>query len=91
MERPLEKHLDETFKIPGVSGVLCADENGLCLGAKGVAKKEAAGHITSIALSAAKLIPNSNTNPVICIEGETGSVLIKKEENIVMAVYKSQA
>ena len=89
MEKVLEKHLDETFRLPGVAGVLCADENGLCLAAKGIAEKSAAGNIASIAKQAAQLHPNSSSHPVICIESETGSVLIKSQDDITMAIYKA--
>lgn len=88
MERGLEKHLDETFRLPGVAGVLCTDGHGLCLGAKGIATREAAGHIANIAESAARLNPNS-ASPVIAIEADGGSILIKKEDNVTMAIYKS--
>ncbi|XP_045165339.1 ragulator complex protein LAMTOR5 homolog [Mercenaria mercenaria] len=88
MERNLDKHLDDTFRVPGVAGVICTDEHGLCLGAKGIATRESAGHIANIAESAARLNPNM-PNPVISIEGEGGSILIKKEDNITMGIYKS--
>ncbi|KAL4227165.1 hypothetical protein ACF0H5_015138 [Mactra antiquata] len=88
MERNLDKHLDDTFRVPGVAGVICADEHGFCLGAKGVANRESSGHIANIADSASKLNP-SLPNPVISIEGEGGSILIKKEDNITMGIYKA--
>ncbi|KAH3827962.1 ragulator complex protein LAMTOR5-like isoform X2 [Dreissena polymorpha] len=87
MERNLEKHLEDTIRNPDIAGVLCTDEHGLCLGAKGNVNKDAAGHIASIAESAARLNPNMPA-PVICIETEGGSILIKKEDKITMAIYK---
>ncbi|WAR25722.1 LTOR5-like protein [Mya arenaria] len=76
------------FRLPGIAGVICTDEHGLCLGAKGVATRETSGHIANIAESAARLNPNLPP-PVIAIESEGGSILIKKEGTITMGIYKS--
>ncbi|XP_033745868.1 ragulator complex protein LAMTOR5 homolog [Pecten maximus] len=73
---------------PGVAGVLCADEHGLCLSSKGIAKMEAAGQLASLARQAQQLHP-LNPGPVIAIEAEGGTVLIKNESDVTMAVYKS--
>nr|XP_022302047.1 ragulator complex protein LAMTOR5 homolog [Crassostrea virginica] len=88
MERQLEKHLEETCRVPGISGALCADNNGLCLAARGC-KPELAGHVASIAQQAGQLHPNASTTPVICIESEGGSVLIKSENDVTMAMFKT--
>ncbi|XP_069101401.1 ragulator complex protein LAMTOR5 homolog [Argopecten irradians] len=88
MEKTLEKSMEETFRVPGVAGVLCADEHGLCLSSKGIAKKETAGQLASLARQAQQLHP-VNPSPVIAIEADGGTVLIKSESDITMAVYKS--
>lgn len=75
-------------RVPGISGALCADNNGLCLAARGC-KPELAGHVASIAQQAAQLYPNTSTTPVICIESEGGSVLIKSENDVTMAMFKT--
>ncbi|KAJ8302091.1 hypothetical protein KUTeg_021078 [Tegillarca granosa] len=66
MEKTLEKQLEETFRLPGVA-------------AKGIAQKENSGSIASIAKQAAALHPKSETPPVISIESDNGSVLIKSD------------
>ncbi|KAI8771620.1 ragulator complex protein LAMTOR5 [Biomphalaria glabrata] len=88
MEKALEKQLEETFRIPGVVGVMCVDNNGLCLGAKGNTPRGSSGSISALASQATKLSTNG-TNPVICLESEHGSVLIKKNEKLTTAIYKS--
>ncbi|XP_062569387.1 ragulator complex protein LAMTOR5-like [Saccostrea cucullata] len=88
MERQLEKHLEETCRVPGISGALCADNNGLCLAARGC-KPELAGQVANIVRQAAQLHPNSSTSPVVCIESEGGSVLIKSEGDVTMAIFKN--
>lgn len=87
MERPLEKHLDNMCHVSSVAGALCADEHGLCLAVKGPITRECSGHVASIADCAARLHPGL-PNPVICLESDSGTILIKKEENITLALYK---
>ncbi|XP_041347815.1 ragulator complex protein LAMTOR5-like [Gigantopelta aegis] len=89
MEKNLEKQLDETFRIPGVTGVLCTDKNGLCLAAKGTAKKQTSGPISALARQAKDVSSQAGTSPVVCIESETGSVLIKSEDGLTVAVFKA--
>ncbi|KAH8550617.1 hypothetical protein BGW37DRAFT_521288 [Umbelopsis sp. PMI_123] len=55
MESSLEQVLDKISEKDGVKGVLLADESGLCLGARGVAKAEGAAFVSSIANSANSL------------------------------------
>ncbi|KAL5013535.1 hypothetical protein ScPMuIL_007805 [Solemya velum] len=82
MEKSLEKQIDDIRSIPGVSGVLCCDAGGLCLTAKGVANKESAGHIASISSQAEKLHPEIGCNPVVCIESEGGTIMIRKKKKL---------
>ncbi|KAK6176509.1 hypothetical protein SNE40_014778 [Patella caerulea] len=91
MEKSLEKHLEETFKIPGVSSVICTDEQGLCLGLKGSCHANVAGPIATLAKQADQLrrTTNAPNPPSICIESEAGSVLIGKKDDITMAIFKS--
>ncbi|XP_046327255.1 ragulator complex protein LAMTOR5-like [Haliotis rufescens] len=89
MEKGLEKHMDETFKLPGVAAVLCTDGHGLCLGAKGSAPKHSSGPIATLAAMAGDLGPSGAASPVVCIESEAGSVLIKSCDNLTVAVFKA--
>ncbi|XP_046542455.1 ragulator complex protein LAMTOR5-like [Haliotis rubra] len=81
--------MDETFKLPGVAAVLCTDGHGLCLGAKGSAPKQASGPIATLAAMAGDLCPTNTTSPVVCIESEAGSVLIKSCDSLSVAVFKA--
>ncbi|BFZ10781.1 hypothetical protein BsWGS_13820 [Bradybaena similaris] len=90
MEKALEKQMDEAFRLPGVSGIVCVDNNGLCLGAKGVIPGQCNGSISTLAAQASKLSRSVNApNPVICLESEHGSVLIKKTDHLTTAIFKS--
>ncbi|XP_064607011.1 ragulator complex protein LAMTOR5-like isoform X2 [Liolophura sinensis] len=77
------------MKTPGINGVLCSDEQGLCLGAKGVAVGQPAGVISRMAHQAEQIHPDSGTSPVIVVESEVGNVLIKNHDGITLAIFKS--
>ncbi|KAF9428062.1 hypothetical protein BGZ94_003464 [Podila epigama] len=49
METGINNILTKLAESEGVVGVLIADEHGLCLGARGIAKASSAGFIASIA------------------------------------------
>jgi hypothetical protein len=90
MEKTLERHIDEAFRMPGVAGILCVDNNGLCISAKGVIPSQCSGSLSTLASQASKLFPGPNTlSPVICLESEHGSVLVKKTDNLTTAIFKS--
>ncbi|KAH9512839.1 Ragulator complex protein lamtor5 [Bulinus truncatus] len=67
---------------------MCVDNNGLCLGAKGTFPRNTSGSVSALASQASKLSTNGS-NPVICLESEHGSVLIKRTEKLTTAIYKS--
>ncbi|XP_077982175.1 ragulator complex protein LAMTOR5 homolog [Glandiceps talaboti] len=87
MENSLEKHLDDTMNVHGVVGVLAADQQGLCLGAKGNAQVSAAGLISGLAEAAKGLSPDG-LSPVVCLESDTCNILVKSHDAVTMAVYK---
>ncbi|XP_076367680.1 ragulator complex protein LAMTOR5 homolog [Tachypleus tridentatus] len=89
MEKPLDRCLDEVFNTPGVTGVLCADAQGLCLSAKGTAYPRAAGIITSLMKQAAQLEPTADKLPVLRLESESCNILIQGKSEITLAVYKT--
>uniref|UniRef100_A0A0B7B9E3 Late endosomal/lysosomal adaptor and MAPK and MTOR activator 5 n=1 Tax=Arion vulgaris TaxID=1028688 RepID=A0A0B7B9E3_9EUPU len=90
MEKALDKQMDEAFRLPGVSGIICVDNNGLCVSAKGVIPRQCSGSLNALANQAAKLAPSPNSaSPVICLESEHGSVLLKKADNLTTAIFKS--
>ncbi|KAK7083164.1 hypothetical protein SK128_005163 [Halocaridina rubra] len=88
MEKPLEKCLDEVHQSAGVSGVLCADSQGLCLGVRGRASSMSSGVISSLASKAAMLEPGSS-QPVILLESDSSQCLIHRNNGITLAIYKS--
>ncbi|XP_042209709.1 ragulator complex protein LAMTOR5-like [Homarus americanus] len=88
MEKPLEKCLDELSHSAGVSGVLCADSQGLCLGVRGKASSTSSGMISALADRAAMLEPGSPP-PVILLETDNSQCLIHRNSGVTLAVYKS--
>ncbi|XP_070558529.1 ragulator complex protein LAMTOR5 homolog [Ptychodera flava] len=88
MESSLEKHLDDTMNVHGVVGVLAADQQGLCLGAKGNAQVKSAGAISGLSEAAKQISTDGQTSPVVCIESDTCNVLIKSHDTVTMAIYK---
>lgn len=88
MEKPLEKCLDEVYQSTGVSGVLCADNQGLCLGVRGKASASSSGVISSLASKAAMLEPGS-PQPVILLETDNSQCLIHHNNGVTLAIYKS--
>uniref|UniRef100_A0A0B7A4B9 Late endosomal/lysosomal adaptor and MAPK and MTOR activator 5 n=1 Tax=Arion vulgaris TaxID=1028688 RepID=A0A0B7A4B9_9EUPU len=90
MEKALEKEMDEVCHLSEVSGIICVDSNGLCLGAKGNIPQQCSGYLSALATQAAKLSQNgSAVDPVICLETEHGSLLVKKADNMTTAIFKS--
>ncbi|CAB4065007.1 LAMTOR5 [Lepeophtheirus salmonis] len=75
-------------KESSVSGVLCTDSKGLCLGTTGKLHSELSGVISSLTSAASLLDPSSNTEPIIVIHSEDSKLLIKKQEDISVAIIK---
>eukprot|EP00795_Rhopilema_esculentum_P002342 gene2342-17979_t len=73
---------------PGVTGVLCIDNQGLPIAVKGNANKNSSGPIASLIQEASAIYPDDDPNPIVTLEGETGNLLIKKQEKISMAIHK---
>ncbi|XP_071543483.1 ragulator complex protein LAMTOR5 [Panulirus ornatus] len=88
MEKPLEKCLDEISHSAGVSGVLCADSQGLSLGVRGKASNTSSGMIAALADRAAMLEPGS-PDPFILLENENSQCLIHRNNGVTLAIYKS--
>ncbi|KAF8925635.1 hypothetical protein EDD21DRAFT_448672 [Dissophora ornata] len=62
METGINNILTKLTDSPGVVGVLIADEHGLCLGARGIAKASSAGFIASIAAHSRELTELKSNN-----------------------------
>lgn len=90
MERELDKVIDETMEVPGVTGCLFADHQGLCLAAKGTAHVDSAGIIVAISEQSCKLQPNLKP-PVINLETDKGQCIIQRHGTITGAIFKHSA
>ncbi|KAG0227351.1 hypothetical protein BGW42_002993 [Actinomortierella wolfii] len=77
----------------GVTGVLIADEHGLCLGARGTAKASSAGFVSSIAAHAMELLQakRGDLSGDVPVDPPTVSVEFgnRSEGNHTLAVWKN--
>ena len=71
-----------------VTGVVCNDVNGLCLGAKGQVNREKSGFLTSVARRASQLEVDSLDTPMVVIESQTSSILVKEYDGLTVAVMR---
>jgi len=90
MEKALKKEVDEVMSQPSVNGVLCIDSDGLCVAAHGSASKTSSGLVAAVASQAAGLRPNAPA-PVVVLETDAGTTLIKSHSGTTVAIYKSAA
>ncbi|KXJ80113.1 hypothetical protein RP20_CCG026577 [Aedes albopictus] len=67
MEEQVDQILDKVMATPGNLGCLLANNQGLCIGARGNASKKSAGIIVAISEQASQLDPNCNA-PVVSLE-----------------------
>jgi len=88
MERNLELVLEETMREPGVSGVICIDNQGLALAAKGAANASSAGLISGVVKESSLLFPDIDERPIITLEGESSNLMIKAEDKITLGIHK---
>ncbi|KAJ1137749.1 hypothetical protein NDU88_004146 [Pleurodeles waltl] len=88
MEAALEQHLEETMKNPSIVGILCTDSQGLNLGCRGSLSDEHAGVISVLAQQAAQLTSDPTDVPVVCLESDSGNIMIQRHDSITVAVHK---
>jgi len=88
MEKALKKEVDEVLSQPSVTGLLCVDSDGLCVTAHGSASKTSSGLIAAVASQAAALRPNAPM-PVVVLETEGGTTLIKSHSGTTVAINKT--
>uniref|UniRef100_U5EKL4 Late endosomal/lysosomal adaptor and MAPK and MTOR activator 5 n=1 Tax=Corethrella appendiculata TaxID=1370023 RepID=U5EKL4_9DIPT len=88
MENKVEEILDKVMQNSSNIGCLLANNQGLCIGSRGLASEKSAGLIVAISEQAAKLDPNSNA-PVISLELDDKVCIIHKN-GITGAVYKKK-
>ncbi|XP_066285513.1 ragulator complex protein LAMTOR5 homolog [Branchiostoma lanceolatum] len=90
MEKELDKHLEETMTTHGVLGTMCANQHGMCLGAKGSVSGDSAGMVTRLSELAGQLDPSSEEDPIVCIESDASTLMIKKHDDVTMAIHKAK-
>merc|ERR1711915_128388 len=88
MEWTLEQHLDDTMKNPSVVGVLCTDQQGHNLGCRGSLSDEHGGVVSVLAKQASALTRDPTDTPTVCLESESGNILIRSHGTITLAVHK---
>jgi len=91
MEKNLDAHMDKLMNTKAVTGVLCANDDGLCLQARGTLQKESAGVMCELIHLATKLEPSNATKPVVCLESDTTQIMICSEGKTTLAVHKSHS
>ncbi|XP_076015351.1 ragulator complex protein LAMTOR5 [Genypterus blacodes] len=88
MESTLEQHLDDTMKNPSVVGILCTDHQGHNLGCRGSLSDEHGGVVSVLAKEAAALTKDPTEMPTVCLESDSGTILVRSHGTITMAVHK---
>ena len=87
MEKNLHQALDDILSKPGVSGVLCADENGLCLASKGSVDRSTSGSLVHLMQLASSLEPSKS--PILRLESDAKDILIQNEGGLTLAVVRN--
>ncbi|KAI9005842.1 protein HBXIP [Phycomyces nitens] len=92
MDAELMATLDSIANKDGVKGVLLADDTGLCLGARGIAKPAASAFVASIANTALELSERGETEdksqyPTIHLEYEHHKLIIRNEGAFTLAIF----
>eukprot|EP01132_Coremiostelium_polycephalum_P005969 gene5969-7435_t len=87
MDKQLSETLSQcTTSQNGVIGMICTDENGLCLKSHGSCQSSTAGFYKSL-VDKAKLL-NKNEAPNICIETDSSNIFIQQNDKITLALFK---
>ncbi|KAI7834188.1 hypothetical protein BX661DRAFT_176767 [Kickxella alabastrina] len=94
MEVEIDEIINSVFdKDPNVTSVVVVDDSGLCLAIRGDISEEAAGLVSSIATRSELVLPTSNPeaqrkSPVIQIEAESMTIIIRRIANVVVGIFK---
>uniref|UniRef100_A0A7S1GC23 Late endosomal/lysosomal adaptor and MAPK and MTOR activator 5 n=1 Tax=Bicosoecida sp. CB-2014 TaxID=1486930 RepID=A0A7S1GC23_9STRA len=90
LDGPIEDAVSAVEALGGavqpVRGVVVADSHGLCLAARGDGASASAGRVASLAQRASSL-GGSGEEPVVAIETDTTTVLIRRTGGVSVAVY----
>ena len=89
MQATLQQHLEDTMVNPSIVGVLCTDLQGLNLGCHWTLSDEHAGVVSVLAQQAAKLTSYPSDISVVCLESDSGNVMLQEHDGIPVAVCKT--
>ena len=85
----MDAALDVAYDQEGVSAVICADEQGLCLGTRGEVDQSMASVISSM-VSVGSGLSKSGAYPVLSIETESHIIHAKRNGKVTVAVFKAK-
>uniref|UniRef100_H2Y7J9 Ragulator complex protein LAMTOR5 n=1 Tax=Ciona savignyi TaxID=51511 RepID=H2Y7J9_CIOSA len=94
METALQEKLKQAIQKPNVSGVICSDMHGLCLGCKGDVSKKLAGPMAAMCEEANKVrVPNSERLLAIAIEAygsntDAKTLLVNQTDQVCTGIIK---
>jgi len=96
MEANVQAALQEAHQVDAslqgeskIAGLVVADSRGLCIQAQGAGQEKSAGLLAAVASQAALLEPGEQ--PVILLETKNHHYLVKKEDNVTVAIIKNAA
>jgi len=97
MEASVQAALQEAHQVDAslqqgesrIAGLVVADSRGLCIQAQGAGQAKSAGLLAAVASQAALLEPGEQ--PVILLETKNHQYLVKKEDNVTVAIIKNAA
>ncbi|KAJ2157220.1 hypothetical protein GGF46_004665 [Coemansia sp. RSA 552] len=96
MEDEISKVVDSVYREdPLVTGVIVVDDSGLCLENKGV-PEEASGLVAALASRSEAVLPpvanqGVDSSPVVQIEAESLTVVVKRVFGVTVGIFKSRA
>ncbi|ODQ56538.1 hypothetical protein SAICODRAFT_28632 [Saitoella complicata NRRL Y-17804] len=82
-ETAVQNFLDEAMNQNGVRGVLLCDGEGLFIGSRGAAERE---DVSAFSLVAQTELQGKD---MVAVKHRDSTVLLKKGDNILLAVYKN--
>merc|ERR1711924_489127 len=91
MEAPLNEAVDKLMQDESVTGVLCADQQGLCLSARGDAKAEAAGALSALGSHAQQLGAPDQGAAVVILDTNSSNILVTSTEDLLTAIFRKPA
>ena len=90
MEKQLESAAAEVLAGPHVSGLVCVDQQGLCLLAQGEASPAIACNVASLASSAQSLEPggNNGTPPKVVVNYSGMDLYVEAKPDVVVGLIR---